>query len=153
MTRTGNPYGVLTLEDFTGNGEIALFGKDYINYSKYGKPGMYLFIRATVEPRSKHVDKLDFKIKTMSLLQDEKDKLIRKLSISMPVSELNDTLVEEFSALLKPNDGKTMLYFNIIDDKQRNVSVNMLSKNNGIEVTQKLMDALGGMENVQFKIN
>ncbi|MDR1225057.1 MAG: DNA polymerase III subunit alpha [Tannerella sp.] len=153
MTKRGTPYGILTLEDFTGNGEIALFGNDYINYSKYGKPGMYLFIRATVEPRSKHVDTLDFKIKTMSLLQDEKDKLIRKLSISMPVSELNDTLVEEFSALMKPNGGKTVLYFNIVDDKLRNVSISMFSKNKGVEVTQKLMDALSGMENVQFKIN
>ena len=30
-------YGILKIEDFTGSGEIPLFGQDYIEYSKYGK--------------------------------------------------------------------------------------------------------------------
>jgi len=39
----------LKIEDFTGSGEIPLFGQDYIEYSKYGKIGMYLLITARVE--------------------------------------------------------------------------------------------------------
>ena len=35
MTKTGKPYGVVKIEDFTGSGEIALFGNNYIEYSKY----------------------------------------------------------------------------------------------------------------------
>lgn len=31
-TKTGNPFGILKVEDFTGSGEIALFGQDYIEY-------------------------------------------------------------------------------------------------------------------------
>ena len=153
MTKRGSPYGILTVEDFTGSGEIALFGNDYINYGKFGRLGMYLFIRAAVEPRSVHISTLDFKIRMITLLQDEKDKLIQKLNITLPVSGLNDTVIEEFTALLKDNNGHTTLYFNIIDDEQRNVSVNLLSKNKGIEVTQGLVNALGDMEHVQFKIN
>ena len=37
MTKNGKPYGILKIEDFTGSGEIPLFGQDYIEYSKYGK--------------------------------------------------------------------------------------------------------------------
>ncbi|MDR0573097.1 MAG: DNA polymerase III subunit alpha [Tannerella sp.] len=152
-TKRGSPYGILTVEDFTGSGEIPLFGNDYINYGKFGRLGMYLFIRAAVEPRSAHIGALDFKIKMITLLQNEKDKLIEKLRILLPVSELTATLVEEFRVLFKNNPGKTALHFDIIDDEQRNVSVNMYSKTHGIEVTQKLIDMLGDMENVHYKIN
>ena len=153
ITKNGKPYGILTLEDFTGSGEIALFGNDYINYGKFGRPGMYLYIKAAVEPRSAYINTLDFRIKSMSLLQDEKDKLIQKLNISVAVNDLNDTLVEELLAILNDISGKTILYFNIMDDEHKNVSLSMFSKGRGINVTQRLVDALTDMENIDFKIN
>ncbi|MDR1115624.1 MAG: DNA polymerase III subunit alpha [Tannerella sp.] len=152
MTKLGRPYGILTLEDFTGSGEIPLFGNNYINYNKYAKPGMYLFIRATVEPRNAYVDTLDFKIKTITLLPDEKDRLIQKLNISLPVSELNDTMVEDLTSLMQDNKGKSSLFFNVIDES-RHVSLTLFSKNRGVEVTQKLVDALSDMGNIRFTIN
>ncbi len=39
MTRNGKPYMILRIEDFTGSGEIPLFGDNYINFGKYGRPG------------------------------------------------------------------------------------------------------------------
>ncbi len=44
MTKMGKPYGILKLEDFTGSGEIPLFGNDYIEFSKYCKDGLVLLI-------------------------------------------------------------------------------------------------------------
>jgi DNA polymerase-3 subunit alpha len=152
MTKHGKPYIILTVEDFTGSGEIPLFGNDYINYSKYGKPGIYLFIKATVEARSTYVNTLDFKIKAITLLQDEKDKLIRKLSISLPVDKLDDGMIEELSTVLQDNAGKTTLFFNVTDENRR-VSLELLSKGAGIDVTQKLVDALTEMEDIRFTIN
>ncbi|MDR1525753.1 MAG: DNA polymerase III subunit alpha, partial [Tannerella sp.] len=117
-TKLDRPYGIITIEDFTGSGEIPLFGNDYINYSKYGKLGMYLFIRATVEPRSVYVNTLDLKIKAITLLQDEKDKLIKRLNISLSISELNDTVIEELTPLIQDNKGNSSLFFNITDENR-----------------------------------
>ena len=153
ITKHGSPYGIITVEDFTGSGEIALFGNDYINYGKFGRLGAYLFIKAAVEARNSYINTLDFKIKGITLLQDEKDKLIEKISILLPVSKLNATLVEEFHSLLSNNRGKAKLFFDITDDEQRNVSVKLFSKSFNVEVTQQLVDALGDIEDVQFKIN
>ncbi|MDR1381537.1 MAG: DNA polymerase III subunit alpha [Tannerella sp.] len=151
-TKRGSPYGIVTLEDFTGSGEIALFGKDYVDYGKFGRPGMYLLIRAVVEPRSVHVETLDFKIKSITLLQDEKSRLIRKLSISVPIDELDDTMVEDLSSLLQNSSGKTALLFNVTDDSC-NVSLALVSGRNGVDVTQTLVDGLERMDNIRFTIN
>ena len=153
ITKTGKPYGILAIEDFTGGGEIPLFGNDYIDYGKYGRLGMYLYIKASVEPRSKYIEKLDFKIKKITLLQDEKDKLIQKLSISLPINELNDTFLEEMKTLLKASPGSATLSFTVQDDERRNVFLNFLSRGEGVEVTQQLVNTLGDMENINFRIN
>jgi DNA polymerase-3 subunit alpha len=143
MTKQGKPYGILTLEDFTGSGEIALFGKDYIDYAKFGKLGMYLFIKGKVEQRV-YGNVLDFRIKSISLLQDEKEKLIDKVNISLPIDELNDVLVVDLSDLLSETRGKAKLFFNVMDES-RNVTLNLFSKNTGVEVTQKLITSLTTM--------
>jgi DNA polymerase-3 subunit alpha len=139
-TKQGNPYGILTLEDFTGSGEIALFGKDYIDYAKFGKPGMYLLIRGKVEQRQ-FGNALDFRIKSISLLQDERNKMIDRLNISLPVEELNGMLIADLSKYLSETKGNTKLYF-CVTDESRNVTLNLFSKNTGVLVTQKLLDSL-----------
>ena len=151
-TRQGKPYGIITIEDFTGSGEIPLFSNDFIDYGKYGKIGMYLFIRATVGNRKDRTDMLFLKIKSVALMQEEKNKLIKKLSIMMPVSELTDKMLAEFSALLSENQGTTIVHFDIVDDIQ-NVSINLYSKSHTIEVTQKLINTLSEMQNIYYKIN
>ena len=151
-TRNGRPYGIISMEDFNGSGEIPLFGKDFIDYARYGKLGWYLFIRATVENRIDRGDILALKIKSISLMQDEKNKLIKKLTVVAPVSEVTDKMIEELNTLFKQNGGTTTLQFDIVDDEQ-NIVVNLLSKTRHVDVTQNIVDALGEMKSILYKIN
>ncbi|MDH6535190.1 DNA polymerase III subunit alpha [Parabacteroides sp. 52] len=152
ITKTGKPYGILKIEDFTGSAEIALFGNDYIEYGKYGRPGMYLLIRGRMEPRRWREEELDFKIGTVSLLQDEKDKMIERISITLPIHDLDEPTITELSVLIKNNPGNSMLYFRMIDG-EHNVSLDFFSKNMRLTVTRELIDYLEGNDNIDFKIN
>jgi len=152
-TKQGSQYGIISMEDFSGSGEIPLFGKAFPAYCNFGRPGMYLFIRANVENRSDRYDSLSLKINSITLLQDEKNKLIKKLSVVVPVSELTAALVEEFYTMFKDKHGTAALQFDIIDNEQKNVSINLYSKSHKIEVTQKLIDTLSDMQNIFYKIN
>jgi len=152
-TKHGSQYGIITMEDFSGSGEIPLFGNDFPKYCNFGRPGMYLFIRASVENRSDRYDSLSFKINAITLLQDEKNKLIKKISVVVPVSELTAALVEEFHLLFKEKREGAILKFDIVDDEQQNISINMYSQSHKIEVTQKLVDTLSDMQNIYYKIN
>ena len=152
MTKNGKPYGILKLEDFAGSGEIPLFGQEYIEYSKYGKIGMYLLITARVEPSRWDPNKLDFKIGTVNLLQDEKDKLIEKISITVPIHDLDEPTINELSVLIKNNPGHSLLYFKVVDG-EHNISLNLFSQNIRLNVTRELVDFLQENENIDFKIN
>ena len=152
-TKTGKPFGILKIEDYSGSGEIPLFGQDYIDYAKYGKSGMYLLVRGKVEPRSKYQPNVyDFRISSIKLLQDEKDKLIENIRITVPIHELDETSINELSTLIKSNPGGTLLYFKVIDGTH-NVSLNLFSSSVRIHVTPSLIDYLTENESFDFKIN
>lgn len=152
MSKNGKPYGFIKIEDFTGSGEIPLFGQNYIDYSKYGKQGMYLLITARVEPSSWNPAKTEFRIISIRLLQDEKDKLIENISITVPIHDLDEPTINELSVLIKNNPGQSLLYFKVVDG-EHNVSLNLFSQNIRLNVTQALVDFLQENENIDFKIN
>lgn len=152
ITRNGKPFMIVKMEDFTGSGEMPLFGNDYIEYSKYCKPGMYLLLKAAVTPRQWKESDLDFKIKSIQLLQDVKDDLIDKINITMPISEINEQAINEISVFVKNNPGKTQLYFKIIDG-ENHVSLNLMSRSIRLNVTQGFIDFLNETENFDFTIN
>ena len=151
-TKNGKPYGIVKIEDFTGSGEIALFGNDYIEYSKYCKTGMYLLINARVEPRRWNENELDFKIGSIRLLQDEKDRLIEKISITVPIHDLDEPTINELSVLIKNNPGQSLLYFRVVDS-EHNISQNFFSQNIRLNVTRNLVEFLQENEYIDFKIN
>ncbi|MDH6343584.1 DNA polymerase-3 subunit alpha [Parabacteroides sp. PFB2-12] len=151
-TKTGNQYGILKIEDFTGSAEIPLFGKDYIEYGKYGRPGMYLLIRGKMEPRRWREEEVEFKIGTIGLLQDVKESLIETLRITLPIHCLNDKIINELSVLIKNNPGNSLLYFKMID-KEYNVMLDFTSKTIKLEVTLELINFLKNNEEIEFKIN
>lgn len=152
MTKMGKPYGILKLEDFTGSGEIALFGNDYIEFSKYCKIGLTLLINASVQPRKWNENELDFKVGMIRMLNEEKDKLIEKIRITLPIHDLDEPLINELSVLIKNNPGNSLLYFKVMDG-EHNVSLNLFSQNVRFRVTRELVDFLAENENVDFKIN
>ncbi|MGL6178833.1 MAG: DNA polymerase III subunit alpha [Tannerellaceae bacterium] len=152
MTKMGKPYGVVKLEDYSGSAEIALFGNDYIEYAKYCKPGLYLLINATVQPRRFKENELDFKIGAIRLLPDVKDQLIEKIKIMVSMHALDDTMINELATLIKQKPGSTLLYFTVIDG-ERNIKLDFFAQNNRISVGKELIEYIRENENLDFKIN
>jgi DNA polymerase-3 subunit alpha len=151
-TKTGNMYMIITVEDFDGSGEIALFGDDYINFSRYGKQGMFLYVKGNVQPRKFKQEEFELKINSIQLLQDVKDKLIEKISISLPLHGLNIAMIDELSGLIKGKAGRTTLYFDV-QDGENNIKVELFARNMKINVDKELINYLTESEELSFKIN
>lgn len=151
LTKTGKPYGIIKIEDMSGSGEVPLFGDNYINFSKYGKEGLYLYIKAAVQPRRWKEAELDFKINSIQLLQDVKDSLIHSISISIPIDDLNKQIISELSTLIKSNPGKTQLFFNVTGSDH--VALNFSSRDIRLNVTQELLNFINDSDHLDFTIN
>ena len=88
----------------------------------------------------------------ISLLAEVKDKLVNKITLQLPLSGLDDTMVSELSALIKNNSGNSLLYFHVIGE-EANLNVELYSRPSKIEVNKKLIDYLIDHLNINFRIN
>src|SRR5690554_6634923 len=152
QTRHGSPFTIFKIEDYNGSFEIALFGDDSINYGKFARPGLSLFIRGRVQPRRYSEDQFELKINSIQLLPDVKDKLLEKLTVQLPLTELTDESVEDLSALVKNNSGNTLLYFQI-NGVEPHLNLELFARNTKITVTRTLVDYLKSNEAIKFKVN
>ncbi|MFR9165561.1 MAG: DNA polymerase III subunit alpha [Dysgonomonas sp.] len=151
-TRNGKPYMIIKIEDFTGSGELALFGDDYINFGRFGRKGLYVFAKGKVQPRRYDANQFELKVNSIHLLNDVKDKLIEKITIKLPIHELNSEMIGELSALIKGQEGNTLLYFEIVDG-ERNMKIDMFARSMKIDVKRELVDYLEENESISFSVN
>ena len=152
QTRHGSPFTIFKIEDYSGSHELALFGDDSINYGKFARPGLSLYIKGRVQSRRYNESQLEFKINTIQLLTDVKDKLLEKLTIQLPLTELTAETLEDLTALLKNNSGNTLLYFQI-HGPESHLNLEMFARNTKIKVTTTLVDYLKTNESIKFKVN
>ncbi|MDR3129296.1 MAG: DNA polymerase III subunit alpha [Tannerellaceae bacterium] len=148
-TKIGKPFGVLKLEDFTGNAEISLFGQDYYDYSKYGKPGTYLLLRGRVESRQWRENEFDFRIRQATLLQDEKDRLIEHILITLPIQALDKPTLDDLTNYIKAHPGPIRLTVQLTDAE--NTSLRLTSGIN-ILLTRPFVDYLENHPSLSFRL-
>ena len=152
QTKHGSPFTIFKVEDYSGSYEIAIFGDDSINYGKFARPGLSLFIRGRVQPRRYSESQFEFKINNIQLLTDVKDKLLEKLTIQLPLMELTEESVEDLSALIKNNSGNTLLYFHV-HGAEPHLNLELFARNSKITVTSSLVEYLKSNEAIKFKVN
>lgn len=153
ISRFNTPFIIMKIEDFTGSGEIALFGEDYINFGKYARKGLYVYVKGRIQGRKFKPEIKELKITSIDLLQDVKDSLIDKITIQLPLHSMNNKMIDDLVTLTSENKGNSSLYFEIIDG-EKNMRIDMFARSSKIQVNKEIMDYLTNEENnLSFKIN
>ena len=50
-TKTGKPYGIAKVEDYSGSAEFAFFGNEWVEKKNFFMTGMFLFMRGKCQPK------------------------------------------------------------------------------------------------------
>jgi DNA polymerase-3 subunit alpha len=152
MGKTGKPFAIVKIEDFSGSNELPFFGNDYIEWRNFLSVGMFLYIKGRCQPRQWKPDELDIKITSMELLPDVKDSLIEKMTIFIPLSALNQQVVTELSIISNESPGKTELYFKIFDEES-NYSVDFMARSTKLSVGKKIINYINEHSELEYHIN
>jgi DNA polymerase-3 subunit alpha len=152
MTKTNNPYGTFTIEDYTDSFRIALFGRDYVSWKNFLTVGYALFIKGKYQPRGygNNPDELEFKVNQIYMLSQVRDELIRQITIRIPVEKITDEFLTELGALANGNKGKVELKFSLFDPAD-NLVLDMFSRNKRITLDNAFFDYLQELE-VEFRL-
>ena len=151
QTKTGKPYGIVKMEDYSGAGELALFGDDWANFSGYFQIGNSLFVTARVEERQWKQNTYELKIGRVEFLTDVKDQKIKSITITLQTNLLNRKTANELSSLIKQNEGPTDIFFNVIDGKKQS-QVMLQCNDYRVSVGSELISYLND-NSIEYQIN
>ena len=150
-TKTGNPYGVVKMEDFAGNGEIALFGRDWVTYRNFFIEGASLFIKLKCEAHRFRPGTYNLNVLTVDLLSEVKDKLIEKITFNVPLDQLTSTLVEDLAEIVRESPGDADLFFNISSPESSNIT--LMSRSVKVRVDRHLVRYIKEHPEISISMN
>ncbi len=151
ISKTNKPYGGFTLEDYSGNLRIMMWSEDYLKYRHLLSAGQMLFIKGSMKLRYGSTDQYEFKVNSMMLLAEAREKLLNQVTLTVKSEMLVNGFVNEFKALLEKNKGNATVKLNIIDNEQQ-MAVSTISTKHRISFENELVKHLEDM-NIEWKIN
>ena len=151
-TKTGKPYGIAKVEDYSGTAEFAFFGNEWVEKKNFFMEGMFLFMKGKCQPKQWKQEEWEVKINSIELLPEVKERVVEKLTVTAPLSAIDDQLIMEFSSLVKDSPGYAELHF-LVRDEDGQMYVNLMSRTMKISVQKELVNYLKNQPLLDYKIN
>lgn len=149
-SKNGNMYARLKIEDYTGSGELMLFGQDYIKYANFGKVGTAIYISGHYS-RNPRDNELRFRISNIKLLSEVKGQLVNSVTVTVDNDTVNTAFIDTLTEIIDSSTAnRGTLNFRIFD-REINRSVLMTSAMR-IPLERKLVNLLDDME-IEYKFN
>ena len=149
-TRTGSQFGIMKIEDYSGQYELRLFGQNYINFRQYGEVGMPIIVRGAYQ-KNKYNERVDLNIFSIDLLENVKGKMIHSITIDFYENEVKSSTSELLGSFLtESTENRSDIFFNIKDEVY-NRSIKLKSRFK-MPVTKNLVNFLTDQE-IMFNIN
>ncbi len=150
QTRMGKrgQFGIIKVEDYSGAYEFRLFGKDFLEYAKFGVKSTAVVIRAAFQKRH-YSDDVDLNVRSIDLLENLKGKMVKNLLIYINDEDLGrvDFMKSHVGA---SGDNCCELYFRMKDQLSGNYV--MLRSKRPISVDKRLLECLHEA-GIKFKVN
>ncbi len=150
VSKNGKPWGMFTFEDYSDAYEFRLFNEDYLKFRHFLIPNTFLYLK-TVMRRAWQNGDVRVQITTIQQLQDVLPNMAKKVTLHLPIENINETSVQQFDSLFKKHQGSQHLNFMIIDREEK-LKLNMPSRSAKINITKELLDELNENE-WSFKLN
>jgi DNA polymerase-3 subunit alpha len=152
--KSNKPWGIVTLEDFEGSGELTLFGDDWLALNGKFIEGAAVYVTGKMQARYRDSDQKELKVANVELLQTVKERAVDRITISLVTDpeKFDERIVAELSELISESPGKTKLFFQLRDPQGKH-HVLLRSKGHDVDVRHTLIDFIESHDMLDYKIN
>lgn len=154
IAKSGKPFGSFSLEDHQGKHDFMLFSEDYLKYKVYLEAGTLLLVKGRAMERTWGRDEgqPEFKIGSIDLLSDAREKYITTLTVHMHADRVSEALNTELTGLVKANPGRCKLKVALMDTAE-DLHVELTSKTLGVKVSNELAEQLDHLTGVKWSLS
>ena len=151
--RNGNPFGIIKIQDYDGEGELPLFGEAFVKYGGFGREGLIILARGRVNP-SRDGSRVYLDLSSVNLLDKVYKDMVSKVRVIIPLIALHndavaDLLIDTFTQV-PPGEIETEFLF---VDPTRNVQMTMAPQVRNLDITEEIIDKLSAFEDIIVEVN
>lgn len=147
VSRKGSEFTIVEIEDFSGKGELRLFGRNHQNYKDRFHENDAVYVTLSYRPSRYSPDRMDMNIEQIESLDEVKGKVANQVTIYLPMDYHDTDLFEKLSRH-QGDTRKGDLYLELIDmESKQTIKIHSRKR---ISVDINLMDIL---ENYGIKYN
>ncbi len=151
FTKRGTPFGIVTLEDYEGAGELAFFD-DWSQWRGKFIKGSSLYIKMKFEKKFPTSTYISSKVLDVEYLVDVRDKFIRKLTLLVNVDDLTELDATELVNEIEKSPGQVEVDV-LCHSVKLMRPVNLVSQTRRVGVTKNLLDFLDSKSAIEYRIN
>ncbi len=152
ISKSGNPFTIFTLEDYSQSLEIALFGENHVKFANYLQEGGFIFIKGKYEPRFYNsTDQFEFKPVQMQLLSEMRQKLCKGVQLNLDLTRMDAKVISRLAELAKNYPGDCELRISL-SDSQEKMHVEGKSRLYRINPSNELIKQIEEMEGVGYRL-
>ncbi|ADR23331.1 DNA-directed DNA polymerase [Marivirga tractuosa] len=151
QTKTGKPFGTLTLEDYGGSFTFFMFGDDYLANKQFYENGWFIFISGRVGKKPWGDQALEFKISKVELLSELRDKRTKSLAIMLDLNAITEDLIVELDNLCQTFKGECEVKLEL-QDKVNGYKVETKSRKYKVNPSNELIEGLNRIPDLNYRI-
>ncbi|BDD07960.1 DNA-directed DNA polymerase [Fulvitalea axinellae] len=151
FTKRGQPFGMLTLEDYSGSTRLFLFSDDYARFKQYMVEGWFLFVKGRVQRQRWDETRIELKVQTVELLTDVREKYAKGLKLEVSLEDIDMEMVETLEGALKKYPGKHNLQLHIVD-RQDGIQADAMARRCQVSLDNDLLDELAQIPNLKIEM-
>lgn len=151
QSKTGKPFGLITIEDYQGSLDMALFGEDYLSNRHRLSVGEFVYIKGRVEERYNQPGVWELRPNHVQLLTEIREKMTSGVQIHIPVEHLDSALVKELEAISTAYPGNCHMKV-CVQDVSENITVEMMSRRYKIKPDNEFFQRLDLLKTVSYQL-
>ena len=151
LTKKGNQFGILTVEDYYGSHTFYLFGEDYLKLRIFMVEGSFLHVHGRIQKR-KFGDDLEFKISNLSLLSEVREKQAKSITLNLDVNFINEEKVEQLHNLISTHKGNCELKLGVYDIEEK-IKIELASRKFHVNPSNEFFQDLENLSVTSYNLN
>ncbi len=152
FTKNNKPCGFVTIEDFDGQGELAIFDEEWGKWRGMFVEGSIVYVRCKFIRKFPTSTYATLQILDVQYMQTVKDERIERFTIVFDRDAIDDSMVNDIVTMVNDSPGRTELFFNIIDREHKS-NLLLRSTTKKIDLKRNLLQYIESSDKLSYQIN
>lgn len=150
VTQRGDGWGRVTLQDYHGTLEFALWRENYKKYKDLLSPGEAVYLEGTYKTNYRG-DRYEFDISDMKMLGSIAEEKTKSITLRLPIEKVDASLIENLDQVCQDFKGKHLLKMLLVDAEE-DISISTTCVAHKVNVNHQFVDKIH-LLGLGYKIN